>query len=120
MKKFKVIPVLALTLLFIFGAVGVVSARSSFQIHNDTRYTITKVYISPYGKSYSHHQNSHVIQSGKTFVLGNIPISKNDRYWNIKIVLSNGKSREWKKENLYSHREMTITYSNSKLHADFD
>ena len=120
MKSFKVIPVIALTLLFTLGAVGVVSARSDFQIHNDTRYNISRIYVCPYGRNYSKQQNSHVIPSGKTFVLGNIPVSKSNRYWNIKIVLSNGKSREWKKENLYSHREMTIYYSGSRISADFD
>ena len=120
MKNFKVIPVLVLTLLFIFGAVGAVSANGTLRIYNDTRYNISKVYVSPYGKSYSGQKNSHVIPRGKTFTLGNVPISRSNRYWNIKIYLSNGKSREWKKQDLYSYREMTVTYSNSKLHADFD
>ena len=121
MKNFKVITVIALTLLYIFGTVSVVSAKSSFQIHNETRYRISRIYVYPYGRSgSSHQQNSHTIPSGKTFVLGNMPISSSNRYWNIKIVLSNGKSREWKKQNLYSHREMTIYDSGSKIFADFD
>ena len=120
MKNFKVITVIALTLLCIFGTVNVVSAKGVFRINNETRYSMSRIYVCPYGESFSHQQNSHVVPSGKTFTLGNMPISSSNRYWNIKIVLSNGKSREWKKQNLYSHREMTIYDSGSKIFADFD
>ncbi|MBR5913753.1 MAG: hypothetical protein IKZ58_05285 [Selenomonadaceae bacterium] len=120
MKNFKVIPILALTFLFVCGVVSAVSAKSDFRIHNETRYTMTRIYVCPNGRSYSSQQNSHAIPSGKTFVLGNLPVSRSDKYWNIKIVLSNGKSYEWKKENLYSHDDMTIYFKGSRIYADWN
>lgn len=119
MKFFKSFFMVGLSLLLIFGAFSTAFA-SEIRIYNDTRYNMSRVYVSPYNRSYSHQQNSRAIPSGKTFVLGNIPISSSNRYWNIKIILSNGKSREWKKVNLYSHREMTIYYSGSRLSAEWD
>lgn len=119
MKNFKIIPVCALTLLLVFGVVSVAFARD-FRIRNETRYTMTRIYVCPYREGYSSQQNSHSIPSGKTFVLGHIPVSSSNRYWNIKIFLSNGKSYEWKRQNLYSKDEMTVYFRGSRLLADWD
>lgn len=121
MKNFKIISIFALTLLFIFTLSNTVYAVGELRIHNRTRYDIVRVYVSPYGRNhYSRQQNSRYIPGGKNFRLGNMPISRGKRYWNIKIVLSNGKSYEWKKSDLYSKRDMTIYYKGSSLHSNWD
>ena len=120
MKNFKIISIISATLLFIFTAVNVTYA-GALRIHNKTRYTISKVYVNPYGRNYSSRkQNSHAIPSGKVFMLGNIPTSRSSRYWNLKIVLSNGRSYEWKKVDLYSHRRVVIHHNGSRLDASWD
>lgn len=120
MKNFKIISIFVLTLLFTFMAVGTAYA-GELRIHNKTRYTISKIYVNPYGRNYSSRkQNSHTIPSGKIFMLGNIPTSRSNRYWNVKLVLSNGKSYEWKKVDLYTHRNLIVHYNGSKIYASWN
>ena len=121
MKSFKVISMFVLALLIMCVTFNTASASVGLKIHNQTRYTITKIYVTPYGRSYSsRQQNSHRIPSGKGFRLHDIPISKNNRYWNIKIAFSNGKSYEWKKENLYSRNEMTLYNNGSRISVEWN
>lgn len=121
MKNFKVIPIFLMSLLLICVTFNVASANGELRINNETRYTISKIYVCPYGRRYSSRpQNSHYIPSGRGHRLKDIPISRNSRYWNIKIVFSNGRSYEWKKENLYEHNEMTIYNHGSRVSADWD
>ncbi len=121
MKSFKVISMFVLTLLIICMTINTVFARGELTIHNQTRYAISKIYVAPYGRNYySHRQNSNQIPSGKGYILGNIPISSSNKYWNIKIVFSNGKSYEWKKENLYSRNEMTLYSKGSRISVEWD
>lgn len=120
MRNLKIVSVIVLTFLFICGTIGTVYARD-LRIHNQTKYAIKRIYVYPYGRSYSSgQQNSHTIPSGKNFALGEIPISRNNRYWNIKLVFSNGKSFEWKKQNLYERNDMTVYSSGSRIYADWD
>lgn len=121
MKAFKNIAATVLALLIICVTFNTASASVGLKIHNQTRYTITKIYVTPYGRSYpSRQQNSHQIPRGKGFRLHDIPISSSNKYWNIKVVFSNSKSYEWKKENLYSRNEMTLYNNGSRISAEWD
>ncbi len=121
MKNFKIISMFVLALLMVCVTFNTASASGELKIHNQTRYTISKIYVAPYGRNYSSRkQNSDYIPSGKGHKLKNIPISRSNRYWNIKVVFSNGKSYECKKADLYSRNELTLYSNGSRISAEWD
>ena len=104
MKNLKILPILMLTVAFFFTAMNSTAHATiwkNLSIYNYTGYTIKALYLVPRGSS---NWGEEQITARGYSSFGNnsyLPLSYNAEYsyWWLKIVFSNGATREWSGSN---------------------
>ncbi len=92
-------------------------SRLNFELHNETGYEITEVYVSP-----------NTTEDWQEDILGqdtlpnkesvNIKFSRSKQdYWDLKVVFKGGKESVWYKFDLSQITDITISFRNGKAYS---
>ena len=111
MKNLKVLPILVLTALLVFGGMSntAEAGAQDFTFVNYSGNTITKLYCS---RSDVGIWEENILHGSKLTHGDSIKIKFNDnetgRFWDVRVVFSNGKAWEWKGVDLQEVYKMVI------------
>jgi hypothetical protein len=111
----KRLSLLVLAVCGLFLSQGSASALNlNFALKNNTGYTITELYISPHSQGlWGSNVLSTAINTGDVVPFG-APSGATSRYWDLKVVYSNGRSEEWQDGfNLGSIYTITLYYDDA-------
>ncbi len=92
-------------------------SRLNFELHNETGYEITEVYVSP--NTTDDWQEDVLGQdtlANKESVNIKFSRSKHD-YWDLKVVFKGGKESVWYKFDLSQITDITISFRNGKAYS---
>ena len=105
MKSFKVISILALTLLLLTGGDSTAHARNmkNLSIYNNSGYTIKALYLVPFNQSNWGKEQINMLGYYSFPNKTSLKLSYNADYtkWKMRIVFNNGATREWSQTNNY-------------------
>jgi hypothetical protein len=92
----KRLSLLILAVCGLFLSQGSASALNlNFALKNNTGYTIAALYLSPHSQaSWGNNVLNTVIEEGDVISF-RAPARATSRYWDLKVVYSNGSSEEW-------------------------
>jgi hypothetical protein len=125
-RRLSVLIVLALSVMLMPTAfaqkannfnIAASQSRLNFELHNETGYEITEVYVSP-----------NTTDDWQEDVLGqdtlanhesvNIKFSRSKQdYWDLKVVFKGGKESVWYKFDLSQITDITISFRNGKAYS---
>lgn len=108
----KKLSLLLLAVCGLFLSQGSASALNlNFELKNNTGYTITALYLSPHSQaSWGNNVLNTVIEEGDVISF-HAPARATNRYWDLKVVYSNGSTEEWLGGfNLASIYDITLYY----------
>jgi hypothetical protein len=111
----KRLSLLVLAVCGLFLSQGSASAVNlNFALKNNTGYTITGLYLSPHSQAlWGYNVLSTAIDNGGV-VSFRAPSGATSRYWDLKVVYSNGTSEEWQDGfNLASIYTITLYYDDA-------
>ena len=125
-RKLAVLSALALAVMLMPTAlaqktnnfnIAATQSRLNFELHNETGYEITEVYVSP-----------NTTEDWQEDILGqdtlpnnqsvNIKFSRSKQdYWDLKVVFKGGRESVWYKFDLSQITDITISFRNGKAYS---
>ena len=92
-------------------------SRLNFELHNETGYEITEVYVSP-NKSDDWEEDVLGKDTLPNHESVNIKFSRQKQdYWDLKVVFKGGKESVWYKFDLSQITDITISFRNGKAYS---